>query len=50
MGRKACVISVTSRMSQTGVRKRKRFNSVEAREDVERANAERGPFESRQGD
>ena len=44
------LISVTSRMIQTGVRKRKSVNSVEARENVERGNVERGPSVSRQGE
>ncbi len=35
------LISVTFRMIQTGVRKRKSLNSVEARENVERGNVER---------
>ena len=44
------LISVMFRMIQTGVRKRKSINSVEARENVERRNVERGPFVSRQGE
>ena len=54
------LISVTSRMIQTGVHKRKSVNSVDAWENVERGNiergnvergiVERGPSVSREGD
>ena len=33
-----------------GVRKRKRLNSVEARENVERGNVERGPYRESKAD